>query len=260
MLRSWRDVRERSAGPPRVSPLHAALRDVREPERNLLRRHHVRPRARVRHAARAGDVRYVRRKRKPLLQRLRLRVRVRVQWSAALRAVWGERGALLRRDLRPGFRVQRGKHLRGVRAAGPALLRLGLHVGEGVKLEAVIEAQRERSKTLKEMAAASRFFFEAPAIYDDKSARKHLTAEAAPVLEESLSRLSALANWQTPDIHQVIQAQAEASKLGLGKVAQPLRVAVSGGSVSPPIDQTLAILGREETIRRLSKAISFAAR
>ena len=61
-------------------------------------------------------------------------------------------------------------------------------------------------------------------------------------------------------IHQAIQAQAEASGLGLGKVAQPLRVAVSGGSVSPPIDQTLAILGREETIRRVRQAIAYASR
>ena len=120
------------------------------------------------------------------------------------------------------------------------LERLGFGSGRAVQLEAVIEAQRERSKTLKEMAAASRFFFEAPTAYDEKAARKHLTAETVPVLEESLSRLSALADWRAESIHEAIQAQAEASGLGLGKVAQPLRVAVSGGGVSPPIDQTLA--------------------
>ena len=53
---------------------------------------------------------------------------------------------------------------------------------------------------------------------------------------------------------------AEAGGLGLGKVAQPIRVAVSGGSVSPPIDQTLAILGREETLRRLDRAAEHAKR
>ena len=136
--------------------------------------------------------------------------------------------------------------------------RLGVPVGEGTQLEAVIVAQRERSKTLREMAVASRFFFEAPTAYDDKAARKHLTADAAPVLEESMARLSALEDWRAESIHQAIQAQAETSGFGLGKVAQPLRVAVSGGGVSPPIDQTLAILGREETIRRVRAAIEFA--
>ena len=125
------------------------------------------------------------------------------------------------------------------------LERLGIAVGEGASLEAVIAAQRERSKTLKEMAAASRFFFEAPAAYEDKAARKHLTAESAPVLEQARAALAQLADWTAAAIHAAIQALAEAGGLGLGKVAQPVRVAVSGGSVSPPIDQTLAILGRE---------------
>jgi glutamyl-tRNA synthetase len=140
------------------------------------------------------------------------------------------------------------------------LKRLGIEVGEGAPLAAVIEAQRERSKTLKEMAVASRFFIEAPAVYEDKAARKHLTAETAPVLEQTQAALAKLTDWSAAAIHAAIQALAEASGLGLGKVAQPVRVAVSGGSVSPPIDQTLAILGREETLRRLEKAVAFAKR
>jgi glutamyl-tRNA synthetase len=140
------------------------------------------------------------------------------------------------------------------------LERLGIPAAGDAVLEAVILAQRERSKTLREMAEASRFFFEAPRGYDEKSARKHLTAETAPVLELSKSRLAALVDWRPAPIHEAIQAQAEAGGLGLGKVAQPIRVAVSGGSVSPPIDQTLAILGREETIARIERAIEFARR
>ncbi len=138
--------------------------------------------------------------------------------------------------------------------------RLGVAVGAGAPLEAVIEAQRERSKTLKEMAAASRFFFEAPAAYEDKAARKHLAAETAPVLEQTRAALAKLTDWTAPAVHGAIQALADADGLGLGKVAQPVRVAVSGGSVSPPIDQTLAILGREETLSRIDRAIEFARR
>ncbi len=134
------------------------------------------------------------------------------------------------------------------------LERLGVSAPDDAVLEAVILAQRERSKTLKDMAEASRFFFEAPASYEEKAARKHLTSETAPVLEQAERALSGLADWNAEAIHAAIQSLADAGGIGLGKVAQPIRVAVSGGSVSPPIDQTLTILGRQETIDRLIRA------
>jgi glutamyl-tRNA synthetase len=134
------------------------------------------------------------------------------------------------------------------------LERLGVSAPDDAVLEAVILAQRERSKTLKEMAEASRFFFEAPVTYEEKAARKHLTPETAPVLEQAERALSGLADWNAQAIHSAIQVLADAGGIGLGKVAQPIRVAVSGGSVSPPIDQTLAILGRKETMDRLQRA------
>jgi glutamyl-tRNA synthetase len=140
------------------------------------------------------------------------------------------------------------------------LERLGVDVSTGPPLEAVVEAQRERSKTLKEMALASRFFFEAPIAYEDKAARKHLSPESRPLLELALATLEALANWTAPAIHEAIQALADKTGSGLGKIAQPLRVAVSGGSVSPPIDRTLAILGREATLARVIRAIGSAGR
>jgi len=138
--------------------------------------------------------------------------------------------------------------------------RLGIDVSQDPPLEAVVEAQRERSKTLKEMALASRFFFEAPEAYDDKAARKHLGPESRPLLELALATLEALVNWTAPAIHEAIQALAEKTGSGLGKIAQPLRVAVSGGSVSPPIDLTLAILGREATLTRVTRAIGYTGR
>ena len=140
------------------------------------------------------------------------------------------------------------------------LERLGLGAGDDAMLEAVVLAQRERSKTLKEMAEASRFFFEAPAAYEEKAARKNLTPETAPVLDQAQAALANLTDWSPPAIHGAVQALADAGGLGLGKVAQPIRVAVSGGSVSPPIDQTLGILGREETLKRLDRAAAYARR
>ncbi|MGH8204608.1 MAG: glutamate--tRNA ligase, partial [Steroidobacteraceae bacterium] len=99
------------------------------------------------------------------------------------------------------------------------LERQGITAADDTVLEAVILAQRERSKTLKEMAEASRFFFEAPADYDEKAARKHLTAEAAPVLAQAIGTFTALPDWDAASIHGAIHAQAEASGIGLGKVA-----------------------------------------
>ncbi len=139
---------------------------------------------------------------------------------------------------------------------GWQLERLGVKTESGPPLEDVVLSQRERSKTLKEMAQASRFFFEAPTTYDEKAARKNLTAESLPLLGQARDALASLGTWTAEAIHGAIQVLAEQSGAGLGKVAQPLRVAVSGGSVSPPIDQTLAILGRGETVARIERAIA----
>ena len=78
----------------------------------------------------------------------------------------------------------------------------------------------------------------------------------APLLGGARERMAALDTWVAPRLHEAIQAVAAEAGAGLGKVAQPIRVAVSGGSVSPPIDVTLAILGRETTLRRLDRAIA----
>jgi glutamyl-tRNA synthetase len=136
----------------------------------------------------------------------------------------------------------------------PQLEALGLVVDDLAKVAAVAKAQQERAKTLKEMAQNSQFFFREVTGYEEKAA-KHLSAEASPVLEAVKARLSALAEWTAPAIHEAITAVATERGLGLGKVAQPIRVAVSGGTVSPPIDVTLEILGRETTLARLERAI-----
>ena len=136
--------------------------------------------------------------------------------------------------------------------------RLGIDTSAGPPLERVVLAQRERCKTLREMAERSRWAYEEPAGYDDKAAAKHLTAEAAPVLEALRARLAALDAWTPEAIHtQAVLPVAEALGLKLGKVAQPLRVALTGGTVSPPIDQTVALVGRERTLARIERALGW---
>jgi glutamyl-tRNA synthetase len=127
----------------------------------------------------------------------------------------------------------------------------------GPDLAAVVASQKERAKTLKEMAANSVFFYREPAWYEEKAAKKNLTPESKPHLERAREALAGLGDWTAESIHALMQALAEQAGVGLGKIAQPIRVAVSGGSVSPPIDQTLAILGPEQVLKRLDRAIAY---
>ena len=135
---------------------------------------------------------------------------------------------------------------------------LGIDASDDQKLAAVAKAQQERAKTLKEMAQNSRFFFEGVTAYDEKAAKKNLTAESAPVLDAIAARLAKLASWSAREIHEAVNEIAAELNLGLGKVAQPIRVAVSGTSVSPPIDVTLEVLGREVTLERIAAAAKYA--
>ncbi len=145
----------------------------------------------------------------------------------------------------------------GVLAAGlrAQLAALGVEATEDKLLEGVANAQRERAKTLKEMAQSSLYFFREFATYDDKAARKNLTAEAVPVLQGLLAGLSALREWNAGAIHEVISAVAHRYGLALGKVAQPLRVAIAGGPVSPPIDITLSLVGQQQSCARIERAL-----
>jgi glutamyl-tRNA synthetase len=131
------------------------------------------------------------------------------------------------------------------------LARLGIYSQDDALLEGIVLAQRERSKTLKEMAEASRFFFSDEVAVEPKAAEKHLTAEARGLLRELTARFEQLPDWNAAALHGVLEAFAKEKGLGLGKVAQPLRVAVTGGTVSPPIDQTLVLLGQTRSLKRL---------
>ena len=136
------------------------------------------------------------------------------------------------------------------------LRRLGLDSDDEELLAGVVRAQRERAKTLKEMAQNSRYFFTAEIEFDPKAARKHLTAAEAPALQEARKRLAGLHEWSAAALNDVLNTLAAELGVGLGKIAQPLRVAVTGSAVSPPIDATLALLGRERTLARLDAAIA----
>ncbi|HEV7165092.1 MAG TPA: glutamate--tRNA ligase [Gammaproteobacteria bacterium] len=135
--------------------------------------------------------------------------------------------------------------------------RLGVDTAGGPSLEGLVKAQQERAKTLKEMAEGSRFFFEEVKEYEPQAAAKNLTADALPGLEALRAKFAALPDWSAAALHDVLNTTAESLGTKLGKLAQPVRVAVSGGGVSPPIDATLELLGRERSLARLDQAIGF---
>lgn len=128
---------------------------------------------------------------------------------------------------------------------------------QGPDLSKVVVLQQERAKTLVEMAANSKYFYQEVDSYDEKAARKNLTIDSVDVLQDMLERLVALPEWTAELIHAEIKLCSEARELGMGKIAQPIRVAITGNTVSPPLDVTLELLGSERTISAITRAIGW---
>ena len=133
----------------------------------------------------------------------------------------------------------------------------GIDPTQGPDLIRVVEAQQERAKTLVEMVDNSVFFYLDFEIFDEKAAKKNLKVAAQPPLEKIRSALAELEIWDAEPIHQIVKQTAEILDLKLGKVAQPLRVAVTGAAISPPIDITLELIGRERVLKRIELALSY---
>lgn len=133
----------------------------------------------------------------------------------------------------------------------------GVEVQNGPPLVEIVKAQRERVKTLKDMVEKSRFFY--GELEPQGAGQVSLPAELQAPLVAIRDQLKTLSEWSTERIHQCINEIATQYQLKLGKLAQPLRVAVTGGSVSPPIDLTLYLIGRERVILRLTQALGSSA-
>ncbi|MCF7988316.1 MAG: glutamate--tRNA ligase [Methylovulum sp.] len=137
---------------------------------------------------------------------------------------------------------------------------LGIDPSEGPALVDVVKAQRERCKTLVEMASVSRYFYKEFDAYDEKSVKKNFTTGSDEVLAQLYHAFAALEIWEGEQLHQIVIDLAERLALNMGKIAQPLRVAVCGSAVSPAIDVTLSLLGREKTLSRIKRAIDYIQR
>jgi len=131
----------------------------------------------------------------------------------------------------------------------------GIRSASKPDLAHVIALLQERSRNLNELAAGARMFYEPPRSYDEKAVKRHLRDSTWPLLQEFVTRAATLRDWDAVMIHALLQEICEAHGVKLGRLAQPIRILVSGGPVSPPIDATLALLGREESLRRIRRGI-----
>ncbi|MFQ5586953.1 MAG: glutamate--tRNA ligase, partial [Thermodesulfobacteriota bacterium] len=137
----------------------------------------------------------------------------------------------------------------------PFLKKNGYDAASDERLPKVIETLQERATTLAEMAEGAGFYFRDDFAYDEKAAGKFLKPETAPLLQLLIGKLEALPEFNAEAIQGVFEAIMKERDLKLGKVAQPVRVALTGGTVSPGIFETIEALGREKTLERLKKAI-----
>jgi len=134
---------------------------------------------------------------------------------------------------------------------------LGIDPAQGPDIVEVVKVQQERAKTLVEMAEASVPFYKEYEEFDADAAKKHLR----PVVKEPLialrGRLVVLKDWTAGAIHQAITGTCEQFELKMAKIGMPLRVAVTGGGVSPSIDVTMALIGHERCLRGIDKALKY---
>ena len=135
--------------------------------------------------------------------------------------------------------------------------KLDIDPSTGPDIIEVIQAQRERAQTLKELADICVFFYKDFASYDDKLAGKHLNQAAAPVLQRLQQQLADIVDWQQSTIHDVVHGTAEALGLKMGKVAMPVRIAVTGGTPSPGLDLTLYLVGKTRCLQRIELALEY---
>jgi glutamyl-tRNA synthetase len=135
------------------------------------------------------------------------------------------------------------------------LRQAGLDPSDGPDPVHVAEGYRERAETLVQMAASARYCYEDFDEIDSAAARKHLRPVILEPLRAVRENLSNLLVWDKESIAAAVGETAESYGIKMGKLGQPLRVAVTGGAVSPPIDVTIYLVGRERTLKRLDHAV-----
>ena len=129
----------------------------------------------------------------------------------------------------------------------------GIDLSQGPPLADVVDLQADRSKTLLELRDKSRYFYGDAVVYDAEAVAAHLTAPALEILGILKAHLQVLTQWQREAIHHCLKDMVKEQQLGFGQLAQPLRVAVTGSTMSPSIDATLELIGKPRVLDRLDQ-------
>ncbi|UJF19803.1 glutamate--tRNA ligase [Vibrio sp. SS-MA-C1-2] len=137
------------------------------------------------------------------------------------------------------------------------LAQQNVDITSGPAITEVITLVAERCNTLVEMATQCRYFYHDYEEFDAAAAKKHLRPVAKQPLLTVKEKLSGLTEWTVEAIHQVIQDSAAELEVGMGKVGMPLRVAATGAGQSPSIDAVIHLVGKDNSIARIEKAIAF---
>ncbi|WP_369930173.1 glutamate--tRNA ligase [Xanthomonas sp. NCPPB 2632] len=139
------------------------------------------------------------------------------------------------------------------------LAKIGIDPSQGPNPADVVVALRDRVQTFKEMAERAKIWYGPIVAWDDKAVEKHLrTDTAVAALEQARAELAALAEWTPEAVHGAVERVAAALELGMGKVAAPLRVAMTGTQVSPSIEHTIYLAGRDGALSRIDEACARA--
>ncbi|ABF89409.1 glutamyl-tRNA synthetase [Myxococcus xanthus DK 1622] len=139
----------------------------------------------------------------------------------------------------------------------PFLEAKGIQAKGDPRLETLVRTLRERSNTLEDIATtAANVYFRSGITLDEKAATKHLSGESLNLLRKVRETLTALPEWSVEALDGVVKQVSEASSVGMGKVAQPIRVALTGNTTSPGIGETLVLVGRDESLLRIDAALT----
>ncbi len=131
----------------------------------------------------------------------------------------------------------------------------GYDLDSGPRPADVIVALRDRVQNFKDMAERAHVWYTPLTAYDDAAVNKHLTSAAMAPLTGMRERLAVLDAWHPEHINAALGETAAALGIGLGKIAQPLRVAITGTQVSPSIEHTVYLAGRDQALRRIDAAL-----
>jgi glutamyl-tRNA synthetase len=127
--------------------------------------------------------------------------------------------------------------------------------GDDHWLAKMVATLQERAKTLVELVDQARFYLCDDIEIDPQARAKHLAKANPQALRELRDELAQLGDWAALSVQGVFESVMARHQLGLGKIAQPVRVALTGGTVSPGIFEVIEVLGRERTLERLDRAM-----